>query len=311
MNNTSKQQIITVVKLPTTLSPMPNFNTLIPARKSRVTSSRWAILFILTLGLSTGWKAAEANVPQNTSSQLKLRTLLTQSRAQTQNAPPQLRTLLTQIDAAANRRNIKGVMNFYSPRFVHGDGLTRSSMEQAVTSLWKNYPTLRYSTKLESWKTQGNTIIADTVTNIVGLPSVNNNKLAMNATIKSRQRIVDGKIIRQDILSERTQLTSGVNPPKVDINLPEKLKAGQRYYFDAIVNEPLGDSFLLGAALDEAVQPGKYLNPTPVNLELLSAGGIFKVGRAPTAPGNQWISAVLVRGNGMTMITQRVPVVRR
>lgn len=285
---------------------MPNFNTLIPARKSRVTSTRWAILFILTLGLSTGWKSAEANAPQDTSS--RLRTLLTQSRSR--NAPPQVRTLLTQIDAAANRRNVKGVMNFYSPRFVHGDGLNRSSMEQALTSLWKNYPNLRYSTKLESWRTQGNSIIADTVTNIVGLPSANN-KLGMNATIKSRQRIINGKITRQDILSERTQLTSGVNPPKVDINLPDKLKAGQRYYFDAIVNEPLGDDFLLGAALDESVQPGKYLNPTPVNLELLSAGGIFKVGRAPTTPGNQWISAVLVRGNGMTMITQRVPVVGR
>ena len=287
---------------------MPNFNTLIPARKSRVASSRWAILFILTLGLSTGWKSAEANAPQDTSS--RLRTLLTQSRLQN-NAPPQVRTLLTQIDAAANRRNIKGVMNFYSPSFVHGDGLNRSSMEQAVTSLWKRYPNLTYNTKLESWRTQGNSIIADTVTNIVGLPSANNNKLGMNATIKSRQRIVNGKIIRQDILSERTQLTSGVNPPKVDINLPDKLKAGQRYYFDAIVNEPLGDSFLLGAALDEPVEPGKYLKPTPVNLELLAAGGIFKVGRAPTTPGSQWISAVLVRGNGTTMITQRVPVVRR
>ncbi len=306
MNNTSKQQIITVVKLPTTLSSMPNFNTLRTARKSRVNSTHWAILFILTLGLSIGWKSAEANAPQDTS--LRARLLLAQS---SRNAPPQLKTLLTEIDAAANRRNIKGVMNFYSPRFVHGDGLNRSSMEQAVTSLWKNYPTLRYSTKLESWKTQGDSIIADTVTNIVGSPSANNNKLGMNATIKSRQRIVNGKIIRQDILSERTELSSGVNPPKVDINLPDQLKAGQRYYFDAIVNEPLGDSFLLGAALDEAVQPGKYLNPTPVDLELLSAGGIFKVGRAPTAPGSQWISAVLVRGNGMTMITQRVPVVGR
>ena len=170
---------------------------------------------------------------------------------------------------------------------------------------------MRYTTKVESRKTQGNSIIADTVTNIVGLPSANKDRLGMNSTIKSRQRIVNGKIIRQDILSERTQLSSGMNPPKVNIKLPEKLKAGQRYYFDAIVNDPLGDDFLLGAALDETVQPGKYLKPTPVNLELLSAGGIFKVGRAPTTPGNQWISAVLVRGNGMTMITQRVQVVGR
>ncbi|MEM1391843.1 MAG: nuclear transport factor 2 family protein [Cyanobacteria bacterium P01_D01_bin.116] len=285
---------------------MPNFNTSITARKSRVASSRWAILFILTLGLSTSWKPAEANVPQNTS--LRARLLLAQS---SRNAPASLRTLLTQIDGAANRRDVNGVMNFYSPRFVHGDGLNRSSMEQALTSLWKRYPALRYSTKLESWKTQGNSIIADTVTNIVGLPSANKNKLGMNAIIKSRQRIVNGKIIRQDILSEKTQLSSGINPPKVNINLPDKLKAGQRYYFDAIVDEPLGDDFLLGAALDETVKPGKYLRPTPVNLKLLSAGGIFKVGRAPTTPGNQWISAVLVRGNGMTMITQRVQVVGR
>ncbi len=270
---------------------MPNFNTLIRARKSRVASSPWVILFILSLGLTTGWKSAQANVPKN--------------------APPEVKTLLTQIDAAANRADVKGVMNFYSPNFAHGDGLSRSSMKKALTSLWKRYPRLRYNTKLKSWKTQGNTIIADTVTNIVGLPSANNKKLGMNATIKSRQRIVNGKIARQDILSERTELTSGVNPPKVDINLPEQLKAGQRYYFDAIVKQPLGDDFLLGAALDEAVKPNKYLKPTPVNLELLSAGGIFKVGRAPNLPGNQWISAVLVRGNGMTMITQRVRVVGR
>ena len=306
MKNTSKQRIITVVKLPTTLSPMPNFNTSITARKSRVASSRWAILFILTLGLSTSWKPAEANVPQDTS--LRARLLLAQK---SRNAPASLRTLLTQIDAAANRRNVGGVMNFYSPRFVHGDGLNRATMSKALTSLWKRYPNLRYTTKVESWKTQGNSIIADTVTNIVGLPSANKDRLGMNSIIKSRQRIVNGKIIRQDILSERTQLSSGMNPPKVNIKLPEKLKAGQRYYFDAIVNEPLGDDFLLGAALDEPVKPGKYLQPTPVNLELLSAGGIFKVGRAPTTPGNQWISAVLVRGNGMTMITQRVQVVGR
>ena len=102
MKNTLKQQITIVVKLPTTLSPMPNFNTLMPTRKSRVTSNRWAILCILTLGLSSSWMPAEANVSQNASA--KLRILLTQNRPQ--NAPPQLKTLLTQIDAAANRRNI-------------------------------------------------------------------------------------------------------------------------------------------------------------------------------------------------------------
>lgn len=62
--------------------------------------------------------------------------------------------------------------------------------------------------------------------------------------------------------------------------------------------------------MEEPVQADKYLNPTPVDLELLSSGGLFKVGRAPSTPGSQWLSAVIMRGDGMTMVTQRVQVVK-
>lgn len=223
-------------------------------------------------------------------------------------APPEVKNLLVQMDAAASKADVKTVMGFYSPNFTHGDGLTRPNMEKALTSLWKRYPTLRYTTKLESWQKQGNTIIANTVTQISGLPSANNNNLSLNATIKSRQQISGTKILRQDILSERTQLSSGTKPPKLEIKLPPQVKAGQEYTFDAIVQEPLGEDYLLGAALDEPVQPDKYLNPTSVDLELLSSGGLFKIGRAPAKPGSQWVSAVVMRGDGITMVTQRMEI---
>jgi hypothetical protein len=161
---------------------------------------------------------------------------------------------------------------------------------------------------LESWNTQGNTIIANTITQISGLASANNNNLSLNATIKSRQQISGTKILRQDILSERTQLSSGTKPPKLEIKLPQQVKTGQQYTFDAIVQEPLGEDYLLGAALDEPIQPEKYLSPTSINLELLSAGGLFKIGRAPVKPGSQWVSAVIMRGDGITMVTQRMEI---
>ena len=47
-----------------------------------------------------------------------------------------------------------------------------------------------------------------------------------------------------------------------------------------------------------------------MDLELLTSGGLFKVGRAPSTPGNQWISAVISRSDGMTMMTQRLQVVK-
>jgi len=92
------------------------------------------------------------------------------------------------------------------------------------------------------------------------------------------------------------------------MNLPQQVRVGQQYSFDAIVQEPLGDDYLVGAAIEEPIQADKYFNPTPVELELLPAGGLFKVGRAQI-PANRWISAVLVRGEGLTIVTQRLPVV--
>ncbi len=247
------------------------------------------ITFLLTLSLFTVWNRATAAPPQT--------------------APSQLKNLLTQIDAAANSRNLKAVMQFYGTGFTNSDGLTRQNMENALTQLWQRYPQLKYQTQLQSWTPDGQAIVAETITNISGAKAQDSRNLILNATIKSRQRYENGKIVRQEILSERSQLSTGAKPPTVNINLPQQVKPGQQYNFDAIVQEPLGDDYLLGAAIEEPIQPDKYLQPTPVQLELLPAGGLFKVGRAPTVADDRWISAVLVRGDGMTFITQRLQVI--
>lgn len=279
---------------------MTNIITALVSHQLRLSTSIGLISFLLTLGLTSGWQRTQATIPQQ----------LAQAGTP-ENAPADLKNLLTQVDAAANRGDVKGVLQFYSPDFTHGDGLNFQTLEKSLVSLWQRYPKLQYSTKLLSSKTEGDGIIAETETKITGLPSGNSNDLALNATIKSRQRIAGGKIVRQDILSERTLLTSGSKPPQIDIKLPEQVKVGQKYNFDAIVQEPLGDDFLLGTALEETIQPDKFLNPTPVDLELLTSGGLFKTAQAPSTPGSQWVSAVILRGNGMTMITQRLQVVNK
>ncbi|WP_448269529.1 nuclear transport factor 2 family protein [Nostoc sp. DSM 114159] len=279
---------------------MTNIITALVRRQLKFPANIWLVSLLLTIGLTTGWQRTQATTPQQLS-----------QATTAQNAPATLTNLLTQVDTAASRGDVRGVLQFYSPNFTHGDGLNLQTLEKSLTSLWQRYPKLQYSTKLLSSKPEANGIIAETETKITGLPSGNGNKLALNATIKSRQRIEGGKIVRQDILSERTLLTSGSNPPQIDIKLPQQVQVGQKYNFDAIVQQPLGDDFLLGTALEESIQPDKFLNPTPVDLELLTSGGLFKVGQAPSTPGSQWVSAVILRGNGMTMITQRLQVVKK
>jgi hypothetical protein len=278
---------------------MINIIATLVRRQLRLSTSIGLITFLLTLGLTSGWQT-QATTPQQ----------LAQAGTP-QNVPADLKNLLTQVDAAASRGDVKGVLQFYSPNFTHGDGLNLQTLEKSLISLWQRYPKLQYSTKLLSSKPEGNGIIAETETKITSLPSSDGKNLVLNATIKSRQRIADGKIVRQDILSERTLLTSGSKPPQIDMKLPQQVKVGQKYNFDAIVQEPLGDDFLLGTALEEPIQPDKFLNPTSVDLQLLTSGGLFKVGQAPSTPGSQWVSAVILRGNGMTMVTQRLQVVNK
>jgi hypothetical protein len=225
------------------------------------------------------------------------------------NAPAELTSLIVQIDAAANQRNIKEVLKFYSPNFTHTDGLTRQTMAQALTQLWQSYPQMKYQTQLQSWRSQGNAIIAETVTKISGTqPQAVGNTL-LEATIRSTQRYENGQVVRQDILSERSQIRTGDRPPTVELKLPQQVKTGQQYNFDAIVREPLGDDYLLGAAIEEPINPANFSNPARVDLELLSSGGLFKIGRAPLKPNRYWVSAVLIRGDGMTLVTQRLNVV--
>jgi ketosteroid isomerase-like protein len=224
-------------------------------------------------------------------------------------APPELRETLTQIDAAASQGDLEAVMEFYSPEFTHADGLTYETMQQALTAFWERYPDLTYQTALTSWEADGDAIVAETVTTITGTQEAEGRTFRLDSTIASRQRFVGQQMVSQEILSERSQVTSGENPPTVTVNLPEQVTTGQEYPFDAIVAEPLGDRVLLGTALEEPVSPDGYLTPATLDLTLLPAGGLFKVGQAPATPESRWVSAIIIREDGITEVTQRLQVV--
>ena len=89
---------------------------------------------------------------------------------------------------------------------------------------------------------------------------------------------------------------------------PKTVKAGDKYSFDLIVDEPLENKVLLGAVQEDKTSSNLYLNPTALELEPLPAGGIYKTVTAPLLPDSNLLSAVLVRGDGITMITHRVNV---
>lgn len=229
-------------------------------------------------------------------------------QAQGSAAPAAVMSVINGVDAAANNQNATTIVEFLSPNFTHSDGLNRQALQESLTSLWKRYPNLKYRTEVKSWKQQGNAVLAETVTYITGTKQEGDREYKLTSELTSRQRIENQKIVRQDVLDERSKITSGSNPPTVKINMPEQVRGGQEFNFDAIVQEPLGDDLLLGAALEEPVKPEGFLKITTANLEPLNSGGLFKVGRAPMSTEQHWLSAVVVRHDGITIVTQRLKI---
>jgi hypothetical protein len=269
---------------------------------------------MLGLLLSLVWLPGLGIATQATSSQATAAvplTLIAQTRiAQTSpNAPPELQKLISQLDSAASQQDMATVLKFYGQGFSTSDGLNRQTLEPALKKFWQDFPTLVYRTEINSWQATPEGFMAETTTTITG-KSTKDREFTLKSTLKSKQRFVGNTIVSQEILQESTRLTAGETPPTVELSLPTQVKVGQEFNLDAIVQQPLGDSLLVGAAVETKIAPELYLKSPPPELELLSAGGIYKVGKAPSQPGDRWVSIALIWDSGITLITQRLKVVQ-
>lgn len=234
---------------------------------------------------------------------------LTQAPAKAQppnTAPESLTRLLSQLETAANNGDIGTVRAAYSNDFMTASGLNQQELAQKLQQLWDNYSRLDYQVELQNWERQGNTLVVETVTRIRGLREDQGREILLDATVRSRQQIRNDRIVSQEILSEQSQLYMGTKAPRVRVNAPDQVRVGEEFNFDVIVREPVGDDILLGAALEEKVSQSNYLNSQELDLEILPAGGIYRVGEAPTAPGQRWLSAIIVRDDGITTVSQRL-----
>jgi hypothetical protein len=236
--------------------------------------------------------------------------VMTKAAPTTPAAPAALTTILTSIDIAASQRQLPELSRYYSADFSTSDGLNKATWQQSLNKFWQSYNNIKYTTTLESWKSQENGYTAKTTTRITGIQNLNGRTQNLQATIQSRQKIVGGQIVQQQILQERTQISSGIKPPTIEINLPERLQTNAEYSLDAIVTEPLGEDVLMGTTVEQPVSAQGYDLQSKYKLELLTAGGLFKIARAPGKSGDYWVSTMFIRPTGMTTITQRIHVVR-
>lgn len=226
--------------------------------------------------------------------------------------PPELVNAISTLDSAASKKDINTVMQFYTPNFAHSDGLSKQKLRESLEGLWKRYNNIKYKTEVTKWDRKGNTYTVETLTRVQGTKPGAEGEFKLDAQLVSTQVYQVGsgnlQISRQDILSEKSSITSGEKPPTVELRLPDQIGVGRQYALDAVIPEPLGANLLLGSIVEEEVSPANYLKDTTIELEPLRAGGVFKIGQAPYTPGDRWVSVVLVQETGITISSQRMRV---
>ncbi|MFZ4641599.1 MAG: nuclear transport factor 2 family protein [Nodosilinea sp.] len=224
-------------------------------------------------------------------------------------APTEVVQVLKNIESAANRHDLDQVMQYYGASFDSDTGFNYLQLRQTLASLWQQYQSLDYKIVLLSWEATGpDSYTIETLTRVNGTQTRPDRQLNLTAEITSRQNLQKGQVNYQQILAETSRLISGSHSPTVQIQLSPTLTPGQSFTFDAVVTEPLAGRSLMGVAVDEGVRAEDFLTPRPLTLDVLSGGGLYKVGVAPDQPGNRWISAVLLREDGLVIETRRVKV---
>lgn len=224
-------------------------------------------------------------------------------------APAAVRQTLERIETAANDQDLDSVMATYATSFTSDTGFDHSQLRQTLEAFWQQYSSLSYDVELLNWEAAGpGAYTIETRTRVNGVQVLPDRRLNLEADITSRQRLENGQITRQDTLSETSRITSGTNPPTLQTLIPSTLSPGQSFAFDTIVMEPLEGRSLMGVAVDEGVTATDFFEPRPVVFDVLSAGGLYKVGTAPASPDQRWISAVIIREDGMVVETRRIPV---
>lgn len=222
--------------------------------------------------------------------------------------PPQLIELTTKIDLAANNQDVKSLSQYFSPQFKTTDGLNYTNFTESLKKLWAKFPSLTYKTTIESWEEKKGELIATTLTKIEGSLDSGGRQINLVSNIRAKYYFENKKLIEQEILTEKTEITSGDNPPEIIINLPETAKPGSEFDFDVIVTEPLGSDLLLGGASEKEVSSKLYTESSTIELDALSSGGIFKRVKIPNNSEDLLYSVILIRADGLRLTTQRVKI---
>ena len=120
--------------------------------------------------------------------------------------------------------------------------------------------------------------------------------------------MVNGKINEGIIKNLFTTIRNDDKKIDISFQIPDRVLTGSKYDIDIILNKPLEEVIVAGAIKPHQVNS---FFEQEILLEPLASGGIFKMTRAPSKPGMQIWSGIIVHPKGMITFTKSIDILNK
>ncbi len=218
------------------------------------------ILFSILIAIATlscNSTFAKTKAPENTTEKQTNQKVVQKENPEIK----EIKDILVQLDEANNEKDIKLLKSLFAENYKNFDGLSKEHMFKLIEKTWKDFPDMKFSSKLkeviinnESAYAQTTDYIKGTTVDKSSLTDDTGNLISISENITYFQKIgKNWKIISDKILFEKTFLKYGTAKDiNVDFSAPFQVKSGDKYTASIYVKVP-PNSLALGSIANEPI----------------------------------------------------------
>ena len=210
----------------------------------------------------------------------------------------------TKIDI---RKNLENALNSGNLKLIKDNFKEKESLiiQEKFSKIIKEFPELKWEIKRISSKDSKEQLFQ---IKVIGKKVVNEEIYLLESNFNYLFSTLNEKINSGKIKNLLTTVRNDQNNIDIIFKIPEKVLTGANYDIDIILNEPLDNLIIAGGI--KSHQDESYFKQE-ISIEPLASGGIFKMTRAPTEPGTQVWSGIIVHPKGMISFTKSVEIVEK
>ena len=210
----------------------------------------------------------------------------------------------TKIDI---RKNLENALNAGNLKLIKDNFKEKESLiiQEKFSEIIKEFPELKWEIKRISSKDHNEQLFQ---IKVIGKKVVNEEIYLLESNFNYLFSTLNKKINSGKIKNLLTTVRNDQNNIDIIFRIPEKVLTGANYDIDIILTEPLDNLIIAGGI--KSHQDESYFKQE-ISIEPLASGGIFKMTRAPTEPGTQVWSGIIVHPKGMISFTKSVEIVEK